>query len=258
MIPKKIHYFWMSDGEMPQNLVECLDSWRKFMPDYELVKWDESRLKEIDSVFVEEAIREKKWAFASDYVRLHALYHEGGIYFDTDVMVFKSFDDLLELPAFIGSENVLHVSRLYTPRCLTSFCMGTEPGNPFFKKAMDYYKDRRFIRSEEKWLPEDLRYEITVNSYILMEIARTFGYDPKYNASFPQELSCGMKVFAPQYFNPIEPVEESYCEHRAAGSWREREYDKEGASLKAKVKKKIRRLFLDTIDKTGLIIMKKR
>lgn len=248
----------MGSRELPPQLQECVDSWKRLMPDYEIIRWDESRVKDIESIFVKEAIEMKKWAFASDYVRLHALYHEGGIYFDTDVMVFKSFDEFLSLPAFIGAENVVNVSRMYTPRCLTSFCMGSEAGNLFLKAALDYYKDRHFIRSRQEWLPESLRLENTVNSFILMEIAKTFGYDPSPRGRFPQILSNGMKVFHPDYFSAAVTNRRSYAEHRAAGSWRQLKFGEPGTSLPAKIKSRLRIRFLQLVDKLGFVLLKKK
>ena len=91
MIPKIIHYTWFSGDEMPQIVNECMASWERHLPDYEFRLWDMDAIKDIDAVFLREALSVKKWAYAADYVRLYALYHEGGIYLDTDVMVYKSF-----------------------------------------------------------------------------------------------------------------------------------------------------------------------
>ena len=92
MIPKKIHYCWLGGEPLPGNLLQCLSSWRNVLNDYEIIKWDAQSF-DVDSVsFVKEACSVKKWAFASDYIRLHALYEEGGIYLDTDVYVRKRFD----------------------------------------------------------------------------------------------------------------------------------------------------------------------
>lgn len=256
MIPKKIHYVWLGSAELPPLVEECIASWRRLMPDYEIIRWDESCLGEIESTFVKEALEKKKWAFASDYIRLHALYKEGGIYLDTDVRVLKPFDDLLPLPAFIGTEHALHIQFQRTPRCLTSYCMGCEPAQPYFKAALDYYKDRHFIRSNQEWLPESLRFETTVNSYILMEIAVKFGYDPSPKAKLPQTLKHGMKVFQPQYFNPRIPNNETYCVHLADGSWRENEIVQYKNSLMGRIRKNIVVRAKGYLNKKGIILIK--
>ena len=100
MIPKKIHFCWLGGGKYPERVRQCMESWRRALPGYEIVRWDESRF-DVNSVpWVREAIERKKYAFAADYIRHYALYHEGGIYLDTDVEVLKPFDDLLDAEMF--------------------------------------------------------------------------------------------------------------------------------------------------------------
>ena len=103
MIPKIIHFCWLSDDPYPQEIQRCLDSWKEILPDYEIWKWDRKRF-DINSVpWTKEAFESKKYAFAADYIRLYALYNYGGIYLDSDVLMYKSFNPLLNLPYFIGS-----------------------------------------------------------------------------------------------------------------------------------------------------------
>ena len=104
MIPKKIHYCWLSGDPLPRSIRRCMDTWRRVMPDYELKLWD-TRAFDVESVpFVSEAYHKRKWAFAADYIRMHALYTEGGIYLDSDVKVLKPFDDLLDSKFFSSLE----------------------------------------------------------------------------------------------------------------------------------------------------------
>ena len=102
MIPKIIHYTWFSGDPFPEKLQNCINSWKEHMPEYELRLWDMKAAGQIDSIYLKETLNEKVWACAADYVRLYAVYHEGGIYLDTDVMVYKSFNPLLDAVAFIG------------------------------------------------------------------------------------------------------------------------------------------------------------
>ena len=95
MIPKRIHYTWFSGDPFPPIVQRCIDSWHRYMPNYEFVLWDVERIEDIDSVWLKQCIAKKKWAFAADYVRLYAVYTEGGIYLDTDCMAYQSFDALL-------------------------------------------------------------------------------------------------------------------------------------------------------------------
>ena len=81
MIPKIIHYCWFGSGEMPQLAKDCIASWHKYMPDWEYKLWNEDNF-DVDSVpYVKEAYEARKFAFVSDYVRLYALYTDGGLYF---------------------------------------------------------------------------------------------------------------------------------------------------------------------------------
>lgn len=104
MIPKIIHYCWLSGDPFPEKIQHCINSWRKVLPDYEFVLWDTKRFPLELSPWVKEAFKAKKYAFAADYIRVYAIYHYGGIYLDCDVEVIKRFDDLLHLPYFVGEE----------------------------------------------------------------------------------------------------------------------------------------------------------
>jgi mannosyltransferase OCH1-like enzyme len=89
LIPKKIHYCWLSGEEMPMDIIKCIDTWKKIMPEYELILWDKNKFDITSVPFVKGDCHAQKWAFAADYIRLYALFTEGGIYMDTDVYVKK-------------------------------------------------------------------------------------------------------------------------------------------------------------------------
>ena len=108
MIPKIIHYCWLSNNPYPEEIVNCINSWKKYLPDYQLMLWNFDRFDIDSSIWVKQAYETKKYAFASDYLRLYALYNYGGIYLDVDVEVINSFDNLLDLPYFIGEENTIY------------------------------------------------------------------------------------------------------------------------------------------------------
>ncbi len=105
MIPKIIHFCWLSDEPYPESIQKCMNSWKEKLPDYEIWKWDFKRFPKGSAKWVDQAFEKRKYAFAADYIRLYALSNYGGIYLDSDVEVLKSFDDLLHLPYFIGMEN---------------------------------------------------------------------------------------------------------------------------------------------------------
>ena len=96
MIPKIIHYIWLGGKPLPKIAKKCIESWKKFCPDYEIKRWDESNLDLNKYQFVKDAIENKKYAFASDVLRTEILYTYGGIYFDIDVELLKPIDDILK------------------------------------------------------------------------------------------------------------------------------------------------------------------
>ena len=135
MIPKLIHYSWFSGEPYPAFLKECMDTWKKVLPDYEFILWDAKKLAECNNTFANEAVSVKKWAFAADFVRLYAVYHYGGIWLDTDIDMFKSFDPFLNDGMFIGREYYVHQEKGKEDFVtLTSHCFGAEKGHPFLKE----------------------------------------------------------------------------------------------------------------------------
>ena len=110
MIPKKIHYCWFGRNEFPPKAQKCLASWKKYCPDYEIVEWNEDNFDVNQNAYTKMCYEQKKYAFLTDYIRLVVLEEHGGIYFDTDVEAVRSFDDLLDQPAFFGFEDNDHVN----------------------------------------------------------------------------------------------------------------------------------------------------
>ena len=143
-IPRKIHYCWFGKGELPDLAVYCINSWKKYCLDYEIVRWDESNSDLSSCNFVIEAYRQKKWAFVSDYIRLKVIAEHGGIYLDIDVELLKSLDGLLELDSFMGFEE----SRPYYVNSGLGF--GAGKNNENIKKLMDSYEQVSFFKYMRK------------------------------------------------------------------------------------------------------------
>ena len=113
-IPKILHFIWLGNNEKPKQVLDCIESWKKFCPDYEIKEWNDEILEEIDNQFAKEAYEVKKYAFASDYLRLYVLKKYGGIYLDTDVELTQSLDEFLYNEFFIGHENYNNVISIAT------------------------------------------------------------------------------------------------------------------------------------------------
>lgn len=248
MIPKIIHYCWLSGEPFPQDIEKYINSWRKQFPDFEFKLWDKSAFN-INSVpFVEQACSIPKWAFAADYIRLYALYNYGGIYLDVDVEVLKSFDEFLDYDFFTSMEyhyndavrlktfdllNADGSSKTpHTPKpgiCLQAAVMGSCPKHPFVKQCLDFYNKQDFI------LPDGSLYNKIIAPDILAMNAEDFGF--KF-IDKEQELSHNMHVLPSWYFAGCEAEIKNGCYaiHHCAGSWREKE------TITKKILKKIYRL----------------
>ena len=200
MIPKKIHYCWFGQGDMPLLNKACLGTWSEPLKEYEIKRWDESNCPRND--FINFHLEQKNWAFVSDYVRLFALYTEGGIYLDTDFEVLKSFDPLLRNAGFIGLE---------AEDRMNNAIAGSIEGEPFFKDCMDYIM-KRF----ESGLDYHISPLVTTNVY------NSKVYDiTVYPAEFfypynPYDLDRGIKVLMQNML-----VENTHAIHHWAKSWSE-------------------------------------
>lgn len=136
MIPKKIHYCWFGGNPLPEDVKGYIASWRKYCPDYEIIEWNESNFDINCCAYVKEAYEAKKWAFVTDYVRLYALYHHGGIYMDTDVEVVKPLDRLLGYSVVLGYESNTSIQ--------TGVICGCK-GHEWIKLLLDNYNVRHFV-----------------------------------------------------------------------------------------------------------------
>ncbi|MBQ9338999.1 MAG: glycosyl transferase [Paludibacteraceae bacterium] len=211
MIPKIIHYCWFGGAQMPELARNCIESWRKFLPDYELRLWNEQTF-DINSVpYVKEAYEARKFAFMTDYVRLWALNKYGGIYMDTDVEVLCSLDDLLALPAFTGYE----ASMSNAP---VTGLMASEAGGIWVREQLAYYDNRHFLQP-------DGSLDMTTNTVTIARIMKENGFviDGKYRV-----YKDNMHVFPVDWFCPLTSTrvlkltKNTRCIHHFAGSWRER------------------------------------
>ena len=137
MIPKVVHYCWFGGNQLPDDAKKCIESWRKFFPEYEIKEWNERNFDVNCCDYVKEAYAAQKWAFVSDYARFWILYHEGGLYFDTDVEVIKDMSDIIAKGAFMGCET--------DNKCAPGLGLGSNPGLGLYKEILDYYEKIHFF-----------------------------------------------------------------------------------------------------------------
>ena len=142
MIPKVIHYCWLSSDAIPAKQQECMNSWKKYLPEYEFILWDLNRFDINSTIWTKQAFEAKKYAFAADYIRLHAVYTYGGIYLDMEVEIVRSFNPLLDRKYILGFEHVNGIE---------GGVFGGEKVSCWLKDCLDYYTGRSFILSDSKY-----------------------------------------------------------------------------------------------------------
>lgn len=149
-IPKVLHYCWFGGAPKPKNIQNCIRSWKKYCPDYEIIEWNEQNFDVSQSLYTRQAYDARRWAFVADYARLKILYEQGGIYMDTDVELLRPLDDLLAYPAFFGFQHNNEVA--------TGLSFGAEARSPVVKALLDDYDSLPFL------LP-DGSCDLTPNTY---------------------------------------------------------------------------------------------
>ena len=212
MIPKVIHYCWFGHKEKTGLINECINSWKKHLPDYKIIEWNEINFDINSNEYVRQAYSAKKWAFVSDYVRLYALYNYGGLYFDTDVEVLKSFDVFLEQEAFTGFE---------TNDSPVTAVMGSEKNHPVFREFLRHYEEKEFINeSGEMNLVTNTH---TISDYLISNGIKPNGKEQQIN---------GFRVYPALYFCPNNlsriwnrPSPKSYAIHYFDQSWKDDKTD---------------------------------
>ena len=243
MIPKVIHFCWLSNDPYPNSIVTCIESWKKHLPDYKIKRWSMTSF-DINSVrLVKEAVSAKKWALAADYIRLYALYNEGGIYLDSDVMVHKDIEDLLTANFVSAVEfhpsdfskykkcidsnfrRISTVDTVYGVGIQAAF-LASIPNHPFIWDCLNSYKDIS--------LDEVLSMNLTAPK-MLAKSAEKYGFIYK---NMPQNLSESMKLYTNNEIgqNATE-VSNRYLTHMCAGSW----VDK---SIRNRITKLLSKLFV--------------
>ena len=205
MKTKIIHYCWFGGKPKPKIVRQCMESWKKYCPDWEIREWNESNFDVNCCSFVREAHAAGKWAFVSDYCRFYALVQCGGVYLDTDVELLRPIDDLPD--TFVGFE--------CAGRVASGLIRGAEKDDPICLEMLEGYRRSRFLR-------EDGSYNMTVVGELETDLLMSQGLFPDDSL----QTVNGTTVFPREYFSPIDfdrgetnITANTYSIHHYAASW---------------------------------------
>lgn len=201
-IPKRIIYCWFGGNQKPKNVQKCIDSWKKYMPDYEYLEINETNFDVNLFEYSKAAYENKVWGFVGDPIRLWALYKYGGIYLDTDVEVYQSFDKLLDNDFFIGVEQ---------PHYFGNATIGSTPNNSIVKEILERYES-----GKEKWELKEDWHDYRTGPMVLTDVLEK--YVDRDNMGY--QKTDKITIYPKKYFvNHEEKDEDVYCKHHMFGSW---------------------------------------
>lgn len=233
-IPKIIHYFWFGKKEKPEIFYKCLESWKKYCPDYEIKEWNEENFNININKYTKEAYQNGKFAFVSDYARFYILYNYGGIYVDIDVEFLKNLDTLLGENVFMGFEDRGQVA----PGLIT----GARKKEKIIKELLDIYDnfenfpqyDHNICKIVTKYLKETRKLETETE-----EIQHLDGI-----TIYPFDYFCACNLITKE----ICVSSKTYSVHHYNASW---------LPTSVKIKNKIRKIVYNTIGRDKYDRLKK-
>lgn len=242
MIPKTIHLCWFSGDTYPVEIKICLESWERILPDYKVKVWTAADARAIGIPYINEALEERRWAFASDVVRFYALWSEGGVYMDSDILLFRRFDEILPKDGECVTFNEC-VAAGETDFGLQAAFLIADKGNEFCRRMLDYYSARHYRMA-------DGSFDNTISPITMRETAKELGY--RQGLDTLQEMP-GLTVYPTRMFAPRKRYhieKDTVGQHRVYGSWRKRKLSRRiekslehySNVVKYHIRKKFRRL----------------
>ena len=187
MFPKIIHYCWFGRNPLPKSAMRCISSWREFFPDFEIQEWNEDNFDINMTPYTKEAYEAKKYAFVSDFARYWILFNYGGVYFDTDVEVIKSFYSILKKGAFFGREAGTD------GKVAPGLGMAVSAGHGFYKEVLEYYSGIHFFN-------EDSSFNQTTIVNYTTDLLMNYGL---IREDVFQQID-GINIFPSDYFCPMD------------------------------------------------------
>lgn len=229
-IPKKIHYCWFGGNPLPEMAIKCIESWKKFLPDYEIIEWNESNYDVHKIPYISQAYNAKKYAFVSDFARFDILYEHGGLYFDTDVEVIKSMDKIIEQGAFAGVE--------FPGKLASGLGLASPEASPIYKEILDSYKKSSFIK-------ENGQNDLTTVVTRVSDIFKKYGFTDENKIQKIADVT----IYPVEYFCPkdyetgeINITENTYSIHHYDASWVS-DFWKNANLIRNKIYKKTKNVF---------------
>ena len=211
MIPKIIHYCWFGGKPLPRSAEKCIASWKKYLPGYEVKRWDESNFDVNAIPYTREAYAACKYAFVSDYARFWILYHYGGVYFDTDVEVIRPIDDIINRGGFLGVES--NRNGIYTVNPGLGFA--ATQGTAVIGEMVNLYSTFHFTNTDGA---SDLKN--------IVEITTDYLSSKGLQNTDEIQDCCGFTIYPKDYFCPIDYdtrelkiTENTRTIHHYAESW---------------------------------------
>ena len=186
MIPKVIHYCWFGRKPLPDSALKCISSWKKYLPEYEIIQWNEDNF-DIETVpYTAEAYSVGKYAFVSDYARFWVLHRYGGLYFDVDVELIAAIDDIIERGSFMGYEAGMSVA--------PGLGLGLEPASRIARTILDEYLTSHFIVDGKMMTSRTV---VNITTEILSAC---------HSEKVASGVDCidGIYVYHPEYFSPLD------------------------------------------------------
>lgn len=205
MIPKLLHFCWFGSNAKSELHRFCFESCRPFFKDWTIKEWTDKEIASIHNIYLEQAYQARKWAFVSDYVRLYALKHYGGVYLDTDVEIKKSFDPFLNLDFFIGMEEYHHVLSV------GSAVIGAQKEHPLICEFLSLYDHKPFIRPNGcvDLTPNTQRFTKYLKEKKNIDVTKI--------KDKPMKLSERDVIYPKDYFS--SETSRSFAVHHFCGSW---------------------------------------
>ncbi len=213
MIPRIIHYCWLSNEPYPEKIQQCIDSWKLHLPDYEFRLWNSASFELSSVPYVWAAYNAKKWAFCADYIRFYAIYHYGGIYLDSDVFLLKNLDGFLANEFFMASEPHIfkHRGNEIVKAYPEAAFFGGVKGAAFAKEVLAFYSRKKFRKF--------YGYDLTPMPLVLKRLLKKYHYRA---IDEDQLLSNGVRIFSSSVFTNVNfPKDNVYGIHNFAHSWSE-------------------------------------